>query len=142
MNILGELREYLLADAAIAAVVGTRIYPLAAPQSETRDRIVVQMTTGIRISPLNGVSTLARPRYQVASWSTTYAGAVTLGGLVLVRLENKNLTWTDTSSPAISVGVQIEFIDERDLFEGDVNGNHYRRVQDYYIWHGTSGGQV
>jgi hypothetical protein len=142
MNVLSGLRTYLLGDAAIVALVAARVYPVTAPQGETRARLVLTPITGFRQPILHGPASVGRPRYQVDAWDVTYEGAQSLGNLVRQRLEGQNATWTDTSSPPVSIGVQIEFVDDRVLFETDVSGGHYRHSADYYIWHGTNGGTV
>ncbi len=142
MNISGELRAYLLADAGIAALVSQRVYSLRLPQKVTFPAVVLTPISGLRYETLNSTATLARPRYQVDSWALTEDGATTLGGLCRRRLDGFTGTWTDDESPQTEVSVAITFENEQTLFEEDISGGMCRHSADFFVWHGTAGGQV
>lgn len=144
MSIYRALRAFLLADAPIAAAVGTRIYPTKLPQNATFPALTVTRVSGSRIGRLKGRASLARPRYQIDAWTkerasaSAFEEAQVLGGLVLDRLEAYSGTMTDpTTSPPTVYQTWVEFLDDREFFEEDVNGGFYRHSSDYYIWHQT-----
>lgn len=140
MITVGEgLRSYLLAAPAIAALVGTRVYPLRLPQKATFPAIVLQRISDVRWSHLRGAGSLARPRFQVDCWATTHLAATQLGSLCRARLAGFAGTFTDAESPATVIRVQAIVMDsEQDLFEEDINGGICRHSADYFLFHGTA----
>lgn len=136
------LRTHLLGDAAIAALVVARVYPLRLPQKPTLPAIVLTRVSGVRYQPLRGQASLARPRFQVDAWASTHDGATALGALCRRRLEGYSGTWTDGASPATTIDVSVLFDGEQDLFEEEINGGLCRHSADYFIFHTTSDGTV
>lgn len=133
------LRAFLLADPAIAARVGTRVYPQILPQNATLPAIVGTQTTGIRMSHLHGAASLARPRYQLDAWDSSFTGAATLGALIRARSEAYVGTMPDPrTSPVTDIITSMTFIDDREGYEDDVSGGSYRVSADYWVFHGTS----
>jgi Protein of unknown function (DUF3168). len=140
MEIFTLFRGYLLADATIAAALGTRVYPVKVPQKVTYPAATIQRITGIRIGHLHGPASIARPRYQVDVWSLTFQEATTIGAAIRTRLEGKNVILTDTTvSPELNYRVAFDFQDERDLSEPDINEGYYRHSADYFVWHQVNG---
>lgn len=80
----------LSADTAIAALVGQRIHPVAAPQDVERPFVVYKVTGRQPFAPLAGAATLARARVTITCWAddwkpardTAEAIAACLGGHV------------------------------------------------------------
>lgn len=148
MNVFAMIRAYVLGDAAIAAVIGTRFYPIKVPQNPTYPAITMQRISGVRFPPLKGRASLARPRYQFDVWTkegvlNAYATSQSLGQLLLARLEGKNVDLLDASvSPAEYRRFSFEFDSDHDSFETDVNGGFYRYTADYFIWHQTGNGMT
>jgi hypothetical protein len=144
MITIGEgLRAYLLADTAIAALVGTRIYPLRLPQKAEFPSIVYQRISGIRFGHLRGQGSLARPRYQVDCWDRQHLAVTRLGNLCRARLAGFQGQWSDDESPETIITVQaILFEDERDLFEEEINGGICRHSADYFLYHSTAANTV
>lgn len=142
MTIATALRAHLLADAAIAALVGTRIYPLRLPQKPQLPAIVLLRVSDVRPPILRGQASVAQERFQVDAWATTFDGATALGTLCRRRLEGYSGTWSDGASPETTVDVAIQFESDRDLFEEEINGGLCRHSADYFIWHTTAGGVV
>lgn len=141
------VRAYILADTALAAELGTRVYPVKLPQTPTYPAMTMQKISGVRYPPLKGRASLARPRYQFDVWTAERTGAAAfsdsqrIGRLLLDRLEGKNVDLVDTSvSPSATRRVSFEFDSDRDLFETDINGGYYRYSADYFIWHQTGNG--
>lgn len=144
VEITRALRAFLLADAAIATAVGTRIYPQKLPQNATYPAITILRVSAIRLNVLHGKASLARPRYQIDCWMWEKSGisafdvAQELGAAVRARLEGYTGVMTDpVTSPPTDYHTGVTFDDERDLFDPDVNGGYFRHSADYFIWHGV-----
>lgn len=142
---IGELlTAFLLADATIASLVGTRVYPLRLPQKPTLPALVVTRISGERIGQLRGAASAAEPRYQIDAWTSPetggHKGALALGKAVRNRLEGYTGDWSDGGSPAIVVTVAVRFVTERDQFEEDILGGLCRHSADYFVFHGTAAG--
>ena len=142
MTIGAALRNHLLADAQIAAIVGTRLFPLRLPQKVVLPAIVLTRISEVRYGHLRGNEALARPRYQVDCWATTHDGATALGTLVRQRLNGYTGTWTDTDSPSSTIPVTVLFDSAQDLFDPDILGGACRHMSEYFVWHGTANGAV
>ena len=146
MDVFGMVRAYVLADTSIATAIGTRFYPIKAPQNPVYPLITMQRISGVRFPPLKGRASLARPRYQFDVWtkegvSSAYSTSQTIGRLLLARLEGANVDLLDQSvSPAEYRRFSFEFDSDQDLFETDVSGGYYRYSADYFIWHQTGAG--
>lgn len=137
MTTLDDLRpalfSYLTADSSIAALVGTRVYPVKAPEDETRALIVYSRISGIGDHTLRGVGGLARPRLQIDCWAPTPDVAAQLARLVKARLDGFRGAIGTGDSPSVSVAVRGMFLaDERDDYD-DV-AKQYRTSLDFMIW--------
>lgn len=146
ITITEAIRSYLLADVAIAAQVGGRVYPLKLPQPKAGitqyPAIVLSRISGIRFGHLRGGGSLARPRYQVDCWASTYQSAARLGNLCRRRIDGFAGIWSDDESPDTSVRVSVGFDSEQDLFEEEINGGLFRHSADYFVFHQTAGGAI
>jgi hypothetical protein len=143
MTIGAALRAHLLDDAAIAALVTARVYPLRLPQKAVMPSIVLTRISGVRWAHLRGAEALVRPRYQVDCWAATHDAATQLGTLVRQRLNGFAGTWTSDESPLIDIHVQaMLLVDERDLFEEEILGGLCRHSADYFLYHATNEGSV
>lgn len=147
MTVGEALRTHLLSETSIAGLVAGRVYPLRLPQPKAGvtnlPAIVLTRISGIRYPHLRGAESLARPRYQVDCWANTHDAATALGTLVRQSLNGFAGTWTSDDSPAIDIRVQaILLVDERDLFEEEIQGGLCRHSADYFLWHQTNEGTV
>jgi len=142
MTITEALRTHLLGDAAIAALVGARIYPLRLPQKVTMPAIVLSLISDPRPGHLRGVAGMARARYQVDAWAQTYDGATQLGGLCRQRLNGFAGEWTDGGSPPVVVYAKVFYDTGQDRFETEILGGLARHSADYLIFHSTAGGTL
>ena len=149
ITILEGLKAHLLGENAIANLVTTsgraRVFPLKLPQPKAGvpDYPAIQLTriSDLRFSHLRGGASLARPRYQVDCWATTFQAAVGLGSLCRQRLDGYVGIWTD-GSPGTSVQVAVEFESQVDLFEEEIGGGLFRSSADYFVFHGSDGGSI
>ncbi len=73
-------------DAAVAALVGTRVYAMPLPQDPTLPAITYQRISTVLGAGISGPESLARVRVQVDCWATTVAGVAALGQAVLNAL--------------------------------------------------------
>lgn len=86
-DIRPALRAFLLADAGIAAVVGTRVYPIKIPQGIKLASIVYTRISGPGDYFMEGPSGLVRHRLQLDSWAPTADAATALANLVKDRVD-------------------------------------------------------
>ena len=133
-NIRSALRAHLLDDAAIAAVVGARVYPLKMPQGQTGTSIVYSRISNSGDHHMEGPSGLSSPRMQIDCWSTNPDTAASLADLVKERIDGfRGEIGYGGDSPSNRVRVQGVFFDsEREDYDSDVQ--MYRVSRDYFIW--------
>lgn len=141
------LRDFILADPALSAELGTRVYPIKLPQSAAYPAMTIQKVSGTALPPLKGRASLARPRYQCDVWTREGQGSAAgdaqrIGRLLLDRLEGATFLALDEDvSPAVDRIVAIEFETDRDLYEPDAGGGgFYRYSADYFVHHQTGHG--
>lgn len=65
----GAIRALLAADTAVAAIVGTRIYPLSLPLNCTLPAITIHKASGAK----DHVTGHGFPRYQISCWAGSFA---------------------------------------------------------------------
>lgn len=130
MSIKAGLYSFLTGSTPIAAVVGTRVYPMLVPQGAAYPAITYQIVSNNHIRSHGGSSQLAYVRVQINSWAATAAAADSLQELIRNRMDG----YAGTMG---SVTVQSCFLDgERDAFEpspGDEADRIYGYRQDFTI---------
>src|SRR4030095_6669000 len=87
------LRNYLLTDSNIAAMVGTRIYPVIAQQGIKDDLIVYNTISEIEGYHFSGPTGLVLARYQIDAWSVSAGRAARLADLIKERLRGGPGGW-------------------------------------------------
>lgn len=130
MSIEAALVAELKAHAGLAALIGTRIYPLKLPQSATFPAVTYQRISGPRVSCMGGDS-LAHPRFQFDCWATGYLDALDVAAQVRAALQRTSGTIGSGSNTAS--GVAIYLINEIDDYEPDTE--YYRVTLDFIVWH-------
>lgn len=73
MSIETDLVTHLKADSAVSALVGTRIYPLMAPQNVANPYITYQVINDNSNQCLGGSVYQNDTRFQIDCWSTKYS---------------------------------------------------------------------
>ncbi len=132
-DIRPALREFILADASISALVTTggisRVYPIKIPQGIKLASIVYTRISGRGDYHMGGPSGLAMPRYQLDAWAPTGDAATTLANLIKDRIDGyRGIMGT---GPA-AVTVQGVFMaDEREDYDDTVQLS--RMSRDYFI---------
>jgi hypothetical protein len=69
LNLLQELRTYVLADATVSGLIGTRMYPIRLPQNVTLPAITYQRISHEHMHHLKSGTGTARARMQLDCWS-------------------------------------------------------------------------
>ncbi len=88
MNAESAVRAALLADATVAALVGTRIGPMKLPQKPTLPAIVYQRISTPGDPPaLDGAKAAPKIRIQLSLWAESFDGARQLAAAVEERLD-------------------------------------------------------
>jgi len=90
MTFESTLYTVLGQDGAVAALVGTRIYPLVRPQGGTLPAVVWQEISVSPANAMDGFSNLAQYRVQITSWGKTFKAAAALRDAVRAALEAEN----------------------------------------------------
>jgi hypothetical protein len=133
-DVTAALRAHLLADADVAATVGTRIHPGVLPQGQRTASVVVNLISAVGDHHMTGPSGLGRPRLQLTAWAPTPDDADTLARQVKTSLDGfSGAVAYGSASPQASVTVQGVFFDSaRDGYD-DVARLFFVQ-QDFLIW--------
>ena len=95
MSLETAMRAYVLADATVAAAVGTRMYSRKPPQTPVVPYIVYQRIDTRRQHDMDGPDGLPRPRVQIACWAANVTSATDLAAAVRKRLDGYRGAWGD-----------------------------------------------
>jgi hypothetical protein len=125
----------LLADTAVSARVGTRIYPLQRDQGAALPALVVTKISGADDYTMAGPSGLREARVQVDCYSDQTLGAAAHWALAnAVRVAMGGL-----SATVGATRLQGVFLDsERDLVEPDEARPLFRTSLDFIVWAGSA----
>ncbi len=116
------LYSALSGDAAIAAVVGSGIYPVIIPQDAAFPAITYTRISGGQQNDLTGYEGTENPRMQIDVWGKTYAAVKDLAAKVRAAM-NAAITFS---------AIQIS---DQDLYEDDMK--IYRVSMDFSVWFNT-----
>lgn len=132
-----ELRAWLAAQPAIAAIVEDRIYPSVAPQSAGYPRITYARTSSRRIRSLKGPSSnLSVALVQVDCWALTYKQSKQLSAAVRGNSDGGALD----GFSGLMGDIQVQYAsvdDDADDVEEPVHGDEatvYRVRMDVRLW--------
>lgn len=153
MTIRDLVAGYLLADGAIAALIGRRLFPDMLPQKLTAyPSATIQAIDIVRTNSLRRVASLARARIQVDAYcdpngastvgfSGSRAVADAVGTAVRRRLDGFDGVLLDQgTSPAQPVRAWITFDLETEGAEPEIHGGLSRHTADYVVEYQTQGG--
>ncbi len=133
MSIEEGLVAELLADSAVATIIGTKVHPEAMPQGSGLPAIVYSLTSSVRELGLDGPSAFVRSRLRIDCWSTSYSGSKTLANAVRAALNGIGLASPKTLG---SEPVQLVYLDnESDLSSIEGDRRDYRVAQDWIVIH-------
>lgn len=120
MSIEGALTAYLLADTALKAIIGTKLYPDELPQGTVLPAVVYTKISDQKDHTLTGMSNLHRPYIQFTAFGTTKAQAVSVSNRLQVLLNDYH---------GILSGVVIQQIElQNELSTKDVSADGTTRV--------------
>jgi hypothetical protein len=124
------LRTLLITDAQIAAILGTRVYPLILPQGPTLPAATYFKVSGEDQISNSGSQDYGWARYQIDAWATTFTAAQTLADLIRSRLHGFNGAVTSGSDSWSFQGIFAMTV--RDFYESDPK--QYRVSRDFMVW--------
>ena len=135
-DIQEDLRQYLIADANVLALVSTRIYPDVLPLGQTSDSIVLETISSNTEPTIDGTIAKVDTRISVRCYSATKKQASVIAKNVRLDSGLESLKNTTMNSR------WIEHVNCEDAHSGQeelpVDGGSYHRyvvVQDYRIAH-------
>lgn len=108
------IRSLLIADTAVHALVGARIYPIHMPLEANLPAITIHEISG----PEDYVTGHGFPRYQISCWSTSFSAAKAIKDAVKSCLNRYR---------GIVSGIDIHnisFLNSEDLYEEEVRLYH------------------
>jgi hypothetical protein len=130
MSIETAMRSALINDAAVTALIGTRIYPMFLAQGYTLPAISYQRIVGDRPREQADKTGRVNARFQIDCWAESYSGAHDLSAKVIDCLDNHRGTLGTGAAALDEVGT-IETTTERDDYNTDVE--IYRVILEFLI---------
>jgi hypothetical protein len=128
---LSDLRAHVIADAAVMAMVGDRMFPVKLPQNVLYPALSYNQVSGVRTYDLCGPTGRVRPRITINSWAETYADARDLAHAVRKAIEG--FTGTMGGSPGTPIA-NVTLDNEVDLDEPEAGlVGVFRVMQDYLL---------
>ncbi|KKM71084.1 hypothetical protein LCGC14_1434230 [marine sediment metagenome] len=126
-----DLYKHLVDDAAVAALVGSRVYPAKLPQNVVLPSLSYLQLGSERSAHTGGSSGLVSATIQISCWASTYLESKSLAEAVRLSLE----TFVgELGGGGGRTNVQGAFIsNESEFFESTVKA--YRTDLDFEIWH-------
>jgi len=113
----------LTGDAAVSALVGTRVYPIKLPHEPTYPAITYSRVASEKVNAFDGYKGLEDARIQVDCWASTYAQAKDLAEKVISAMIN-------------ATPFKARVASDTDLYDDDTGT--YRVSVDFYIWYQTT----
>lgn len=123
------IATYLLAQASLTALIGSRLYNLVLPDGDrtTYPAITYQRVSGPRVQNLTGSSGYAGPRFRFVVYAQDYVTAKNVAEQLRLELQDYVGTMGTVQ------GVSVTFLGDTDLFEDE--DNIPRVASDYEIFH-------
>lgn len=123
-----SLRMFVIADPAVSALVGPRVYTLKLPQTPQYPAVVYQRISGPRMHSHDGATGLAEGRWQFTAWARRYQDAKAVADALRQRMDGYS-----GAVGADEVGL-IRLVNEFDEIEPAENdGGDYGVRQDYIV---------
>lgn len=124
------LYSQLTGNAGVTAIAGTRVYPAMLPQNVTLPAISYVRVDTVSVQSHSGNSGLARARFQISAWASTFTVARNLAEKIRLALESFRGSFGGT----VAVG-GILFIDHSTFVEVDGDQRIHQHALDFAIWH-------
>ena len=135
-DIQEDLRQYLIADASVLALVSTRIYPDVLPQGQSNDSIVLETISSNTDGTIGGTIVSVGTRISVRCYSSTKKQASVIAKTIRIDAGLEQLANTTMN------GRWIQHVECEDAITGQeelpIDGGSYSRyvaVQDYRVVH-------
>lgn len=109
----------LAADAAVAAIIGTRIYPVRAPQGVSAPYVIFQQIGSDPDATHNEPAGAIHRMFQFACFATTYEAAIALRDAVIAALDDAALSTGE--SPTLEDERDGDFDDAIELYRSDAD---------------------
>ena len=109
MAVEHAIRTLLVDDGGVAALVGSRVFPIQRPQGTALPAIVYQQISGVRNHNLAGPIGYVESRFQIVAWSATLEGARSLSDAVREAVDGY-----DGTSESVVID-HIFMLDEGDM---------------------------
>lgn len=127
MSLEKSLRDYLLADVAVGAIVSGRMYPLVIPQGGAMPCLVYSKD-GRQVQQLYcGEDGLRRTMIQIDCYAVVYDDAVGLANAVSAALRDFSGSMGVTRVPRVFLENEIDL--------SDIEPGLYRQSQTWAVWH-------
>jgi hypothetical protein len=99
MSIESDLRAYVLANSAVAAIVGTKMYGIFAPDNVEVPFITYRrLPSGAGQQQVHaGATTPTKSIFRLVCWASTYENAIALADKVRACLNGQKGTWTNST---------------------------------------------
>lgn len=121
----------LTTNVAVAAIVGTRVYPKALPQDVTLPAITYDLITPQDMTSHSGMDGTAFPHYQITGWAETPDAVRDLMKAVRICMNGYKGTITVGAS---SIVIQSCLL-SGGVDDSDPETQRHMRAQDYTIYH-------
>jgi len=121
MYVEHALLKHLLAQSALAALVGEKIYYVNAPQEVASPYVVFFKVSAVRETSLTGTSHLVNSRFQFSIFSETYYQAKQIAEQIQLALQDKN---NEVIGGTGGVRVSIQYDNEQDLYDPETGFYH------------------
>lgn len=106
-----SLHAYLVSQAAITAIAGTRIYPTRAPQGAAFPRATYQLVSREHRHATALASGTASSRYQISCWGASYATAKQLADAIRETIDGYSGAWGSDTIDVVMVTNDVEFFE-------------------------------
>jgi len=130
MGIYSAIRSILVADATLTSLVGSKIYPNAAPQGTQSPFVVINVISNLPTNTKAQASTMDRYRIQVSTFSTDFDTCQTVKNRIRVLLENViNTTSSGTTIQVSQFQNEVDGIDQMSTLDGT-----FYNYSDYFFF--------
>jgi hypothetical protein len=132
MSLEKAVRNILINDVPVAALVVARVYPQRRPQGTATPAIVYQNVFEDTNQALATQGGIKRTRMSVEVFDTTYGGTKTLRNAVETALINYTGTLEGSTIHSLRLESSVD-MEELDVPAGDFG--YFRTILDFVIWH-------
>lgn len=119
VNFEVQLKDLLLADEGVAAIVGHKIFPLVIPQGTKLPCVSFQRISGMPANTLLGASGLEKINIEIDAWAKNYADAKDLAIAIRAAMPAQG-AW----------GAHLDA--DQDIYDSDTK--YYRVIMEYTVW--------